>query len=295
VIVRSGATHTTLFDWSKTTNEAFGSGVAGAGDVNGDGYGDLVVGAQGASFNGAQSGRIYALSGRDGSVIWTRDGGAAGDLLGSAVGFVGDVNGDGVPDLSAGAMDAGRKNGGEAYVLSGADGTIVHTLKPAGNPNVFGQFFASGAGDINADGVPDVFVADYNALRGSKDLNDQFGAGTGRAYVFSGLDGARLYVLNAEHKDDGFGPGRGIGDVNGDGYGDLIVAAYTSSAGAPFAGKAFVYSGRDGALLRTITDTVAGEFLGVDALAAGDVNGDGLTDYILTTFNSVYIVAGTPL
>jgi hypothetical protein len=295
VVVFSGADHAELHVFAGAPGEQFGASATGAGDVNGDGYGDVIVGAQGASFSGAQAGRVYVFSGKDGEVIWTRDGRAAGDMLGSAVGKVGDVSGDGVPDLSVGAMGAGKQGGGQAYVLSGANGSRIYTLKPTGKPVVFGQFFASGAGDINDDGVPDVFVADYNALHGKNDLNDQFGLGTGRAYVFSGRDGSRLYILKAEHKDDGFGPGRGIGDVNGDGYDDLIVAAYTSSAGAQLGGKAFVYSGRDGSVLRTITDTIPFDLLGVDALAAGDVNGDGLTDYILTTLSSVYIVAGTPL
>lgn len=295
VAVYSGADHAVLHEWSGNPGELFGSGAAGAGDVNGDGYDDLIVGAQATSANDVRSGRIYVFSGQDGGVLWLRDGLAAGDRLGSAVGLVGDVNGDSVPDQVAGAMGAGSKGGGEAYVFSGHDGTTIYTLRPTGNSALFGRFFALGAGDINNDGVPDIFVADYNARRGKLDLNDQLG--TGRAYVFSGADGSRLLVLNAEQKNDGFGPGRGIGDVNGDGYGDLIVAAYSSSAGAPFGGKVYLYSGRDGAILRTITSSVANEFLGVDAIAIGDVNGDGLTDYILTGFGTtlghVYMVAGT--
>ena len=295
VVVYSGANHAVLHEWSGNPGEIFGWSGSRAGDVNGDGYDDLIVGAQAVSANGALAGRIYIFSGQDGSMLWQRDGLAAGDRLGSAVGLVGDVDGDGVPDQVAGAMGAGRKGGGEAYVFSGTDGATIYMLRPTGNPTLFGRFFALGAGDINNDGVNDIFVADYNAKRGKQDLDDQLG--TGRAYVFSGADGSRLHVLNAEHKNDGFGPGRGIGDIKGDGYGDLIVAAYSSSAGAPFGGKVYLYSGRDGAIIRTITSNLANEFLGVDAIAIGDVNGDGLTDYAITGFGTtlghVYIVAGT--
>lgn len=294
VMVFSGADHKVLHEWSGTPGSGFGAAATSAGDIDGDGYGDLIVGSTRDHTGGELAGRVYVYSGRDGSVIWQRDG-IPGARLGTAVGLVGDVNGDGVPDLSVGAGGGGRKGGGEAYVFSGQDGSLIHTLRPVGIPNTFGVFFASGAGDVNADGVPDIYVGDYNALRGAGDLDD--GLGTGRAYVFSGRDGSRLHVINADHQNDGVGPGRGVGDVNGDGYADLIVAAYTSSAGAPFGGKAYVVSGYDGSVLRTITSAVAGELLGVDALGFGDVNGDGVTDYIITGFGTtvghVYVVAGS--
>jgi hypothetical protein len=290
-VVYSGADHRVLHELTGVPGEAFGASVTGAGDVNGDGYGDLIVGAPRANVGFQGAGRIVLFSGRDGTELWTRNGRNAGANLGSAVGLVGDVNDDGVPDVVAGSSGAGGQQKGEAYVFSGADGRVLHVLRPAGpaaTPSTFGVFFASGAGDVNADGVPDVFVGDYAApLRGV--------GGTGRAYVYSGADGSRLYIFGSLSAE-GVGPGRGVGDVNGDGYGDLFIASWTASDGAPNGGKATLYSGRNGAPLRTITGAVAGEFLGVDALSAGDVNGDSLADYILTTGNGgiehVYIVAG---
>ena len=82
-----------------------------------------------------------------------RDGDGQGHNLGSAVGAVGDVNRDRVPDLVAGAF--GAATGGEAYLLDGTDGSTLRVLAPV-DPQaavVFGQFFASGAGDVNRDGV----------------------------------------------------------------------------------------------------------------------------------------------
>ncbi len=294
-VVYSGADHSVIYELTPPARNFFGGAVSGAGDLNDDGYDDFIVGAIG---DDAQRGRLTAYSGADASVLWSATGehaahdGHSGDLFGSAAGAVGDVNGDGVPDVSVGAYGA---NGGRgnAYVLSGVDGSVIHVLKPLADADVFGVFFASGAGDIDADGVNDVFVGDYNAGRGPR-------AGTGAAYVFSGATGERLLVLDAEETGDGFGPGRGIGDVNGDGHGDLIVAAYTSSAGAPGAGKAYVISGADGTTLRTITSTIAGDNFGVDALGLGDVDGDGLTDYLVTADNAsldgtAYVIKGTDL
>ncbi len=279
-VVYSAVDHSVLYEF---TGDApidgwFGSGVARAGDVNGDGYGDVIVGSLGASFTFTQSGRIYLYSGQDGSVLWTQDGLTEGAQLGSAVGMIGDVNGDGVPDQVAGAMGAGEDGRGRAYILSGVDGEILHTLEPegpAGTPPTFGRFFASGAGDVNGDGVPDAFIGDYNAQRGEANS-------TGRAYAFSGFDGSPIHVVEAEVDGDGIGPGRGIPDINDDGQADMIVAAWTSSAGSSGGGKVYVISGADGTILHTATGAIADDALGVDALSLGDVTNDGVQDFLLT-------------
>ncbi len=287
VLVVSGADHSLIHEVVASGPSFFGSAVAGAGDLDGDGHADFAVGDR----FGGSAGTFSAFSGADASLLWTIDGLAAGDQLGSAAGLVGDVNDDGVPDLSVGAFQAGT--GGAAYVVSGADGAVIHVLEPVGNASVFGQFFASGAGDVDDDGVGDVFVADYN-----------HNGGDGQAYVFSGATGALLHLFTAGAAGEGFGPGRGVGDLNDDDHADLIIAAYTSSEGAPSAGKATVFSGDDGSVLRTITHTVAQDDFGVDALSVGDVTGDGLPDFLVTaagpSFNlglpgTSYVVAGIDL
>jgi hypothetical protein len=293
-LVKSGADHSVIHELTADDATFFGSGVSGAGDVDGDGHAEILVGASLSDFNGDDSGRVYLFDGSDGSVMWTFDGRKPGDLLGSGVGIVGDVDGDTVPDSVVGAFG----NGGNAYVLSGATGRVIHRLRPKTNTGSnFGQFFASGPGDVDADGVPDVFVADYNAGRG--DL-----AGTGAAYVYSGRTGRLIHLLTVDEEFGGYGPGRGVGDVNHDGHADLIVAAYTSNAGAELGGKTYLISGADASVLRTFTDTVPHDYSGVDALGLGDVNGDGYTDFVITApgpaFDGVgpgivYVVAGTSL
>jgi hypothetical protein len=178
--VYSGADHTILLTFNAGPGEFFGASVTGAGDVNGDGRADLLVGAQNASYSFTNAGRVYLYSGLDGSLLWTADGPSALARLGSGAGLVGDVNGDNVPDSVVGAMGVAQ-----AFVLSGVDGNVIHTLSPErpADAAVFGQFFASGAGDHNADGIPDVFVADYAATVDGV-------PGTGNAFVFSGAEPA---------------------------------------------------------------------------------------------------------
>ena len=294
--VFSGRDHSVLFNVDATVG--FASAVSAAGDLNRDGYDDFMVGAQFDATGGPGAGRLFALSGKDASILWSRNG-EPGTSLGSAVGLVGDVNRDRVPDIVVGAFNAGLAQGGEAWVLSGKDGSVIHLLQPVdpAEASVFGQFFAAGAGDVDGDRVPDVFVGDYFEGAGPR-------TATGRAYIFSGRTGELVHVFTGFSNGDGLGPGRGIPDVNGDRFNDVIVAAYLNSDAAPAAGAAYIFSGRSGALLRTITATIAGDNFGVDALTVGDVNGDRIPDYAMTavglSFNGTetgrtYVIAGDRL
>ena len=274
-IVYSGADHSVLHEWRGAPAARFGASVNGAGDVNGDGYDDVLVAAE---FDGAQQsvqdapGRVTIFSGRDGSVLWTQAGFSSGDGLGSGAGQVADLNADGVPDVVVAASGADGGNG-RAYVFSGADGAVIHTLAPTepGGARTFGRFFASGAGDTDGDGLEDIYVGDYAAL-----------GGDGRAYVYAGVDGTPVLTIRPQLPGAGLGPGRGIPDVNGDGRDDLLVGAWTSSAGTPEGGRVSIYSGLDGSRLHDARGAVAGDNLGVDALPLGDLNGDGLREYMLT-------------
>jgi hypothetical protein len=294
----SGSDHRVLQELQAPESGAFGSAVNAAGDVNGDGYADVIVGAEQSNFNGAAAGRVYLFSGKDGSLLWVRDGDGEGALFGTGVGLVGDVNYDGIPDVVAAARGGGRNGRGYALVLSGNTGQIIHTLAAKGTPppplaGTYGQFFANGAGDIDRDGTPDIYIGDYNAII------DEV-AGTGRVYIYSGRTGKLIRQFKGDQPGDGMGPGRGIGDINGDGYGDLIIASYTSSAGVAGGGLVEIYSGRNRKVLRTITGAMAGENIGGDALSIGDVTGDGLTDYIITAYTApgtpgtLYVVPGVP-
>lgn len=278
VIVYSGADHTPIREWSGDEGVTFGSWVDGAGDLNGDGYDDVIVGAQFQGFTPGvmptdATGRVYAFSGANGGVLWMRDGFSAGDGLGAGVGHIGDLDNDGIPDVVASAPGADELNG-RAYVFSGADGDLVHTLAPtaqSASSRTYGVFFARGGGDIDGDGTEDVYIGDYAG-----------DGGNGRVYIYSGASGDLIRQFNAEEPQDGVGPGRGVPDIDGDGHDDLVIASWTSSSGVEEGGKVGVYSGADGSLLHLATGAVLLDSLGVDALPLGDLNGDGKQEYMFT-------------
>jgi hypothetical protein len=266
--------------------DLFGSSVTGVGDVDGDGLADVLVGASRDGTLGVDGGRVALFAAADWSAPrWAREG-TAGSRLGGGAGPVGDVSGDGIADVVVGA----HGNGGAVWVLSGDDGSDV--LPPrvgdrtAGN---LGQFFVAGVGDVDGDGVPDVYGGDFG--------DTALGPGTGRAYVWSGASGARLHTFAGASAGDGLGCGRGAGDADGDGTPDLAVGSYSASpGGVTQAGFITVFSGATGAVVRTITGTTPMEQVGFDVVTLGDVDGDGRDDLVMSGANDdrVYVIAGLP-
>ena len=281
-IIYSGATGAVIRELSgPVANEQFGYSVARAGDVNNDFVADVIVGAPTASGAGAGAGRAYVYSGADGSVLHTLNPAVAGAAFGSSVGGPGDLNADGFDDLLVGAP--GTSGGGRVYVFSGATGTMLYaSIAPDATGASLGNFWLESPGDLDGDNVPDIFAADIT--------NNAIGTNTGRAYVYSGATGATIHTFTGEAANDQFGIGRGVADANADGVRDIFVAGWLSSAGGPTAGKAYLYSGLTGVLLRTFASRTSGENLGFDAVGIGDLDGDGIPDYLL----SGGISSGTP-
>ncbi len=235
--VYSGIDGSRLFHFDGSSiSSSFGTSVSGSEDINGDHFPDLVVGATGSSISGnSRAGSAFVYSGFDGSVLLQFHGPAAYSELGSSVSYAGDVNLDGTPDLIIGAW-AWWGYTGSAYVFSGVDGSLLHEFFGEATHNTFG-LSVDGAGDVDLDGYPDLII-------GAKDANGPGGAtyDSGSAYVYSGRDGGLLFRLDGEENsvDLGFSVA-GVGDLDGDGYPEMLVGAPRTAPGGRYnAGSVFV-------------------------------------------------------
>ena len=250
----------------------FGETVCTAGDVNGDGYSDFIMGARIYGLGGAAAVYLGGPYSTNPTPTTSRFGGASGALLGSSVGNAGDVNGDGYADAIIGAPGATNGQAGEgiAYVhYGGATGLSMPpsvSLEANSAGAAYGSSVAS-AGDVNGDGYADVVVG--------APLN-----GTGRAYLYLGSVGG-LATAPANTLTGGSQFGASVataGDIDHDGYADVIV-------GSPGSGAAYVYRGSAGGLIAAphiiLSEPPASGLFGSAVSTAGDVNGDGYSDVIV--------------
>ncbi len=274
VTVFSGADGSVLYRFDgDAAGDQFGTSVREAGDVDGDGVGDLVVGAPFHDGAGADSGAARVFSGRDGSVLHTFVGIAAGDELGSSVASAGDTDGDGHDDVLVGApgADVAGNDRGYARVFSGRDGSVLTTLFGLFADDRFGAA-VSALGDIDGDARADYAVG----------APQVFGAGIGYVAVVSGQSGTILQGSAGARAGDNYGifvdP---AGDVDRDGLPDLIVGAsqYQFTTATPVgAGYASVRSGSDHSVLHTFSGISTNDWYGIAVAGIGDVDGDGHDD-----------------
>ena len=271
----------------ETAGDQFGVSVSIAGDLNGDGYSDVIVGAPYNDAGGTDAGRAYIYFGgasMDNVADVILNGAAAGDDFGSSVCTAGDVNGDGYNDVIVGTPnnDAGGNSAGQAYIYFGGvnmDNNEDVILTGAAADDRFG-YSVSTAGDLNGDDYSDVIVGAYH--------NDAGGTDAGRAYIFFGgisVDNTADIILTGESASDIFGNSVSVaGDVNGDGYGDVIIGAQYSDASGTNTGRSYIYFG--GASMDNTADVIMngenlGDWFGSSVSFAGDVNGDGYSDVLV--------------
>ena len=276
--VHSGKTGALLHTFDGGFFARFGFSVSEAGDVDGDGHDDVVVGApnSGVSFVGA--GSVFVHSGKTGAVLHAFDGLWFNHNLGHSVSGAGDVDNDGRADVIGGAPFADGPmdqdpNAGMAIVWSGATGGLLHVLHGADDADRFGSSVSS-AGDVDGDGHDDIV--------GGAPLGDLNGApaSSGYARVYSGATGALLHSFVGGSAGARLGDQvAGLGDVDGDGRGDILV---TGPNGADLSGVVRVYSGATGATLVDLVE-VPLEQAGRSAGAAGDVNNDGTPDFVVNS------------
>ncbi len=314
-------------------NAVTGTSVSSAGDVNGDGFDDLIVGAPDANVGAyADSGDAFIVFGHAGafaaSIDLTTLDGANGALLqgdntpydsvGYSVSGVGDINGDGIDDMVVGALgdDTNGANAGATYVVFGRstpfsaieplanlDGTDGFRLEGVASYDLSGSS-VSNAGDVNGDGIDDLIIGAPGTY-----------GDTGKAFVVFGQTAVFPAVLQLSALDgtNGFrfdgafdavygGSNTGAsvaaaGDVNGDGFDDVIIGAYRSTVGGYYGlhkGQSFVLFGQDNGFAATIAaaalDGTNGfaingvasyDYAGSSVASAGDVNGDGFDDVII--------------
>jgi FG-GAP repeat/TPR repeat/FG-GAP-like repeat len=257
---------------SARADELFGTHISAAGDVDGDGHADLIIGAPGKDGESTNTGHAYIYSGKEGKLLFTLSGERLGDAFGSTV--AGFSNGK-EHYLVVGAPRAGPDHHGRVYVYGDYSGPPKFVIDADATGNALGAMFVSVTGTRD-DGKHNIFVSDWtNAAKGPS---------TGRIYLHSGRTGERLLTLTGETAGEGFGTSKSTaGDVDGDGIEDLIVGAWQYGEVAVSAGRAYLYSGRDGHLIETFTCRTPGDTFGFDAVGLGDVDGDGTADLLITS------------
>jgi hypothetical protein len=282
----SGATRSVicrLVDPAALTSDAMGRGVAGVGDVTGDGTPDIAVGGRTDDGAGQASGSVQIYDGA--TCAWVRElkdpAAAPSDFFGDAIASIGDVTGDTVPDIAVASRlddENGYTNVGSVSVFNGATGVFLYkALDPHGRSNDQSGRSVSALGDVDFDGVPD-FAA--GALADNVSPHNP-----GTVNLFSGIDGSWIRSLTDLTLGANGYLGRSVaaaGDMNGDGIPDLISGAEGDDTGATNAGAVLAFSGLDGSLIRRYVDSspLQSADLGASVVAAGDINGDGITEVI---------------
>ncbi|WP_342596956.1 peroxidase family protein [Cyanobacterium aponinum UTEX 3222] len=309
---------------SMTDGDELGSSVSDAGDINDDGFDDIIIGAPMADLEGSgygYEGQSFVIFGTDDGFnssfdLSSLDGsngfvvnGDSGDELGSSVSSAGDINGDGFDDVVIGASYADYYTG-KSYVVFGSGNDFAYSLDVSSldgnngfvvngdsNRGELGSS-VSDAGDINDDGFDDIIIgAPMADLEGSGyGYEGQsfviFGTDDGfnSSFDLSSLDGSNGFVVNGDSGDE---LGRSVssaGDINGDGFDDVVI-------GAPYAdyytGKSYVVFGNGNDFASSldvssldgnngfVVNGDSGEGLGSSVSSAGDLNDDGFDDIII--------------
>ncbi len=305
--------------------EHSGRSVSNAGDVNGDGFDDVIIGAPFSGSTGNSFGSSYVVFGKasgfdatldlavlDGNNGFRMDEMGVDDRLGYSVSNAGDVNGDGFDDVIVGApsADPNASYSGSSYVVfgkaSGFDARMnLSNLNGNNGFRVDGEggeqsgLSVSNAGDVNDDGYDDVMVGTF-----SDSSYVVFGKASGfnATLDLSSLDGSNGFRLDGGNVFSFAYSGKSVssaGDINGDGFDDVIVGSYRADANGSFSGVSYVVFGKasgfngtlelsklDGSNGFRIDGAASRDYLGISVSTAGDVNGDGFDDVIVGAYGA---------
>ncbi|HYK00485.1 MAG TPA: FG-GAP-like repeat-containing protein [Thermoanaerobaculia bacterium] len=226
------------------------------GDVDGDKVADFTTSAPTYPVDGTPGGRVYVYSGRSGKLLWQHTG-KKDEQLGIGIEAAGDTNRDGIPDVIAGGPGSGY-----VYIFSGRDGKLLRTLGEGNTNGGFGR--TSTAGDMNGDEHSDVFIGAPGDAEGA-----------GRAFVFSGKDGAVLLTLTGEKAGNAFGSTL-AGGLAGK---ERVLMVGAPGAGPRGTGRVYVYKGLTAKPAFTMdSDETGGAFGAMFMSVVGDVNADKVQD-----------------
>jgi len=293
-----------------TQSPADGFGQVGSiiGDINGDGRQDFIVGVPYSRDNNTVGGRVDVFDGETGAVLYslTPPLPVDGDQFGITVDDLGDINGDGFGDFIVGApqltstdtlYDPLKIGPGRAFVYSGVDGALLYQYSGDSLQDAYG-WQVRGIGNADGDGVNDFAVSapafyPYDNIR------------AGGVNVYSGASGALLYTLHSGTNKDRFGAAISTaGDIDSDGFDDIVVGAPFDSTLEPEAGRAFVFSGHDGSSLFSLfpdtallqIDTTKVEQFGSVVTGGNDLDADGIPDIVvggsIYNIGHVYVISG---
>ena len=296
--------------WGESPEDHAGDTIAGAGDVNGDGYDDILISATSNDEGGTDAGQTYLILGH--AFGWAMDtnlssadasfwGEASGDRAGYSVSSAGDVNDDGFDDILIGAdqNDEGGDRAGQAYLIFGkATGWTMDTNLSSADASFWGEaadnwcgVSVAGAGDVNGDGFDDILVGAI--------MNDDGGDNAGQVYLVMGKTtgwstDVNLSKANAsflgEEADDRCGMVVKVGDVNGDGFDDILISEPTNDDGGSSTGQTYLVLGKAmGWAMDTDLSTANASFWGestsdrsgASISGVGDIDGDGYDDFLI--------------
>ncbi|TET45637.1 T9SS type A sorting domain-containing protein [candidate division TA06 bacterium] len=264
----------------------FGISVSGAGDVNGDGFDDVIVGSEESEvggLHGAAEAFVFLGPALDSVISLTEPVPEEFARFGATVSGAGDVNGDGFDDVIVGARGAnpwGITDAGEAFLFLGPDlDSVIPLTEPVPEQSAFFAGSVSGAGDVNGDGVDDVIVGARYA--------DPWGiSAAGEVFLFLGPDLDSVIPLSEPVPEElalfGWSVS-GAGDVNGDGFNDVLVGAAGTVDGLAMAGEAFLFLGPDLDSVISFSEPAPDSDAGFSysLSGAGDVDGDSLSDLVV--------------
>lgn len=267
--VWSGATGRLLRTWKgPLENGIFGHWVLAVPDLDGDRRADVVIAAPNGLVGDEMYGVVTARSPATGRELWRRSGSTPWSQLGWDLAIAGDHDGDGRVDLFVGHPGT---NGGRAHLVSGKDGAVLRTYAPPSSTPSFGWYVAR-VDDLDGDGRADLAVGTRPGYAPDDPPN-------GAAYVMASGSGKELHRWTGDKPGSNFGEVvAALGDLDGDGRGEVVVSAPGTNWSRDVVGEVHVYSGATGTELRRWRGSEAGELYGRMIVGAGDLDGDGADD-----------------